>query len=135
MDVQCPHCHVTLEAEESLAGMTASCPQCHGEFVIPAATEATPTEDAGVVEKGISEPFPEAPASGKKESFYRPSGRVDLIRGVLALNAGILLVFVLALIYSYAVRYIPFIYLNALFTLGFAAVIGLAAVFLTVEPA
>ena len=134
MDVQCPHCHVTLEAEESLAGMNASCPQCHGEFVIPATMEATPAEDAGVVEKGISEPFPEAPASGIwEEYFYRPSGKVDLIRGVLALNAGILLVFVLALIYSYAVRYIPFIYLNALFTLGFAAVIGFAAVFLNLH--
>ena len=131
MDVQCPHCHVTLEAEESQAGMTASCPQCQGEFVIPTAAEATPAEDSGVVEETTLESSPGALASGPRgESFYRPSGRVDLLRGILALNAGILLVFVLALVYSYAVRYIPFLYLNALFTLGFAVVIGFTAVIL-----
>ena len=131
MDVPCPHCHVTLAAEESQAGMTASCPQCQGEFVIPAATEAAPAEDPGVMEETTLESSPGALASGPRgESFYRPSGRVDLLRGILALNAGILLVFVLALVYSYAVRYIPFLYLNALFTLGFAVVIGFTAVIL-----
>ena len=131
MDVQCPHCHVTLEAEESQAGMTASCPQCQGEFVIPTAAEAIPAEDSGVVEETTLESSPGALASGPRgESFYRSSGRVDLIRGILALNAGILLVFVLALVYSYAVRYIPFLYLNALFKLGFAVVIGFTAVIL-----
>ncbi len=35
MDITCPHCHQTLEGEDSLVGESVTCPGCNKTFVVP----------------------------------------------------------------------------------------------------
>ncbi len=126
MLINCPHCQTQLEAEKEHAGMTANCPQCNGEFIVPAEppeSAAVPPEEAA---PGSVVPIP---CAGR---FYRSSGKCSLPRLILGVDVALLLVFVLAVIYSYATHYIPFIYLNALFTIGLGVAIGFIGIFMNV---
>ncbi|BCU79340.1 hypothetical protein [Luteolibacter sp. LG18] len=40
IDFQCNHCHAVIHARDDVAGMTAKCPHCRGEVVVPAASSA-----------------------------------------------------------------------------------------------
>ena len=56
--------------------------------------------------------------------YYKPSNKMPLA-GVLALLAGgVIAALVLALVYIYAVWYIPFVYINFFLCLGFGLVLG-----------
>jgi len=56
--------------------------------------------------------------------YYEPSKRFSLGGVLLVLLVGPLVAALLAVIYVYAVWYIPFIYINVLFTVGFGVVLG-----------
>ena len=56
--------------------------------------------------------------------YYQPSNRFSLGGVLLLLIAGSLAAVLLAFIYVYAVWYIPFIYINALITVGFGVILG-----------
>ncbi len=126
MLITCPHCQSQLDAGEEHAGMNANCPQCNGEFVIPAVETTAQPEAAGETPAdSVEQAVAWAPPG---EQFYRSSGKCNILRLIIGVDAALLLVFVLAVIYSYATRYIPFIYLNGLFTIGLGIVIGFAGV-------
>lgn len=58
--------------------------------------------------------------------YYQPSNKMPLA-GILALLAGgVVAALVLALVYIYAVWYIPFIYINFILCLGFGLLLGAA---------
>ncbi len=59
--------------------------------------------------------------------YYRRSGKIDVLRLLIWFTGGVLASIPLALLYAAAVRYIPIIYVNALFTLGLAAGAGFLA--------
>ncbi|MEI3038425.1 MAG: hypothetical protein V8T90_05070 [Victivallales bacterium] len=133
MLITCPHCQSQLEASEEHAGMNANCPQCSGEFMIPAAAPPIAPPEVTPAEESSPGRMRQTVAFGPHgEQFYRSSGKFNFCRLIIGLNATILLAFVLALIYAYATRYIPFIYLNMLFTLGLGIAIGFAAVFMNI---
>jgi hypothetical protein len=58
--------------------------------------------------------------------IYRHSGTVPIGGAILTGVVGLVTALVCGVIYTFAVAYIPFIYLNFLFTLGFGAAIGCA---------
>lgn len=62
------------------------------------------------------------------ERLYRHSGRFSAAGLAIGFVATSIIGSALAFIYAYALRYIPFIYINALLTLGFGFVLGLIAV-------
>ena len=41
----CPHCRQKLSADDSVAGMTISCPYCNKQFALPAATAPIPASN------------------------------------------------------------------------------------------
>ncbi|MBI4409826.1 MAG: hypothetical protein HY561_08975, partial [Gemmatimonadetes bacterium] len=59
--------------------------------------------------------------------YHRMSGKYSLGDAVTATLVGAAIAIPLAFIYSYLILYIPFIYLNALFTLGFGIALGVTA--------
>lgn len=59
--------------------------------------------------------------------FYHHSGRFSAIGLLLGFIATSLVGSALAVIYAYGIRYIPFVYINVLLTLGFGLVLGLLA--------
>lgn len=58
--------------------------------------------------------------------YYEHSGTVPPLGLLLALLFGIIAAVFLAVIYGYAIFYIPFIYLNFFLTVGFGALVGYA---------
>lgn len=56
--------------------------------------------------------------------FYRRSGKFGIHGPVLALLAGAVVALPLGLAYSYLIKWIPFIYLNFLITLGYGFIFG-----------
>jgi membrane protein YdbS with pleckstrin-like domain len=42
MKINCPHCEQKIEASEEFYGMTVECPECAGEFTIPAPLRTPP---------------------------------------------------------------------------------------------
>ena len=56
--------------------------------------------------------------------FYKPSGRFGPLAIPLSLVSGALAAVILAYLYSYAVYYIPFVYLNFFLTLGLGLLVG-----------
>ena len=58
--------------------------------------------------------------------FYKPSGRFGPLAIPLLLISGGTAAAILAYLYSYAVFYIPFVYLNFFLTLGFGLLVGAA---------
>ncbi len=59
------------------------------------------------------------------EAYYQPSNKFSPLSFIYFLIACIALIPILALIYSYAIWYIPFPYINFFITLGFGFAIGL----------
>ncbi len=57
---------------------------------------------------------------------YQPSGRFGLSTVLLVPLLGVPTAAVAAAIYAYAILYIPFVYINALITVGFGFVVGFA---------
>jgi len=57
---------------------------------------------------------------------YRHSGRAPLVGAVTAALAGIACACLLAVVYSFAIVWIPFVYLNVLLTLAFGGITGFA---------
>jgi hypothetical protein len=68
--------------------------------------------------------------NANRHPFYKHSGKFGVHGPVLALAASALLAFPLGLAYSYLIKWIPFIYLNFLATIGYAFVFGLMTAFL-----
>lgn len=62
--------------------------------------------------------------------FYRHSGRFNPGGPGIALIAALVIGFPLGIIYAYLVKWIPFIYLNFLITLGYGFAFGFVTVFL-----
>lgn len=56
---------------------------------------------------------------------YAPSGAVPLVGGLLTVGGGLLSAALLAFVYALIIRWIPFIYLNFLATLGFGMGMGI----------
>jgi hypothetical protein len=57
--------------------------------------------------------------------FYSHSGKFGLHGPILALAAGVIVAFPLGIIYSYLIKWIPFIYLNMFITIGYGFAFGL----------
>jgi len=53
--------------------------------------------------------------------YFKPSGKIDLVATPIAVIAALISTFLLAFVYTYAIWYIPIIYLNVIIT-GFAGV-------------
>ncbi len=62
--------------------------------------------------------------SSNLHPFYRHSGKFGVQGPVLALVAGAIAAVPLGLVYSYLIKWIPFIYLNFLATVGYGAAFG-----------
>ena len=59
-----------------------------------------------------------------KSPYYKPSGNFNITSLLIPLGIGIGVAAVLSIIYTYAIHYIPFVYLNFLITLGFGIALG-----------
>jgi hypothetical protein len=62
--------------------------------------------------------------------FYRHSGKFNPLAPLLALFAAVIAAVPLGLIYAFAIKWIPFIYLNFFITLGYGFVFGLLTLYL-----
>lgn len=58
--------------------------------------------------------------------YYKHSGKFTLAGVALGLAGGIVAGLVLAFVYAYIISYLPFVYINALCTIGYSIVLGLA---------
>ncbi|RZK26574.1 MAG: hypothetical protein EOO63_14520 [Hymenobacter sp.] len=58
--------------------------------------------------------------------YYQPSNKMPLAGTLALLAGGVAAALVLALVYIYAVWYIPFIYINFILCLGFGLLLGAA---------
>lgn len=62
--------------------------------------------------------------SAHMNPYYKPSNKMPLAGSLALLAGGIVAALVLALVYIYAVWYIPFVYINFFLCLGFGLVLG-----------
>jgi hypothetical protein len=62
--------------------------------------------------------------SAHMNPYYKPSNKMPLPGSLALLAGGIVAALVLALVYIYAVWYIPFVYINFFLCLGFGLVLG-----------
>ena len=65
--------------------------------------------------------------------YYTPSGKTSPMAFLLWIGAALVALPILALIYSYAIWYIPFPYINFIITAGFGMLIGVVMSFLVIR--
>ncbi|MGI4871343.1 MAG: hypothetical protein ACRYFX_09205 [Janthinobacterium lividum] len=58
--------------------------------------------------------------------YYQPANKMPLVGSLLVLLGGVVAATVLALMYIYAIWYIPFVYVNVLVCLAFEFLLGVA---------
>jgi hypothetical protein len=68
--------------------------------------------------------FPDHGVSGELKTHFRFSGRVNVGRWIAMLAVGVDAAILLGAVYAAGVYYVPFIYLNGLFTLALGAALG-----------
>jgi hypothetical protein len=74
---------------------------------------------------GAGQPAPSFGAQAASDGlYYKPSGEVTVAGLCAGLFGGLLVALVLAFVYSYLIAYIPFVYVNALCTAGYACALG-----------
>lgn len=66
-------------------------------------------------------------------NYYKASGQFSPISFLYFIGASLIVLPILALIYTYLIWYIPFIYINLFITLGFGFAVGLTVNFLVIK--
>lgn len=65
--------------------------------------------------------------------YYKPSGKFSPISFIYFILTALIVLPILALVYTYLVWYIPFVYINLFITIGFGFTIGFAISFLAIK--
>lgn len=126
MDISfsCSHCSQELQIDESAAGTEVQCPTCQKSVVVPVSQSL----DASQSVESATYPQVLRSEESSRSLYYKHSGHIGALGLAKLIATALVGTLVACVIYAYGTFYIPFVYLNFLFTFGYGLAVGFLVV-------